>query len=294
MVSLSNRTTGSRLFDVVNVTFMLAVVFVTLYPMYYIAIISVSDGNEVLQGNVWIWPKGTNLETYRFVLKDPSIVRSMLNTLFYTSLGTFINILFTAMCAYPLSRRRFFARKFVNIVVIITMFFQGGLIPLYLVVMKLGLINTVWAIVLVPAINAWYMFIMRTFFQGIPEELHESALMDGANDLVILIRIILPLARPVIATLLLFYAVFHWNRYLQPMIFLNEKSKYPIQLILRSIVVAGRMEQTNQIGAATDYMVIEKSIKYAVIMISTLPILMVYPFLQKYFVKGVMVGALKG
>lgn len=294
MVRLKNRSFGSRVFDYINVVFMLSVVFVTLYPMYYIAIISLSDGNEVLHGNVWIWPKGANLETYRFVLKDPSIVRSMLNTIFYTSLGTFINILFTSMCAYPLSRRKFFARKSVNIIVIITMFFQGGLIPLYLVVMKLGLINTVWAIVLVPAINAWYMFIMRTFFQGIPEELHESALMDGANDLVILIRIILPLARPVIATLLLFYAVFHWNQYLHPMIFLNEKSKYPIQLILRSIVVAGRMEQTNQIGAATDYMVIEKSIKYAVIMISTLPILMVYPFLQKYFVKGVMVGALKG
>jgi putative aldouronate transport system permease protein len=200
----------------------------------------------------------------------------------------------TAMCAYPLSRRDFTGRKAITVGVTITMLFSGGLIPLYLVVLKLGLINTVWAIVLVPAINTWYMFIMRTFFQGLPESMHESAIIDGANDVVILIRIVLPLAKPVIATLLLFYAVFHWNSYFNALIFLNEKIKYPMQLIIRSVVVAGRMEFTNEIGAATDYMVIEKTIKYAVIMVATVPILLVYPFLQKYFVKGIMVGAIKG
>ena len=293
-MSVKNRSFGSNAFDVVNVFCMLVVIIVTLYPMYYIAIVSLSDGKTVLQGKVTLIPRDINLEAYKFVLKDPTTLRGMFNTIYYTALGTFINIFMTSLCAYPLSRRNFTGRKAITIGVTISMFFGGGLIPLYLVVLRLNMINTVWAIVLVPAINTWYMFIMRTFFQGIPESLHESAIIDGANDVIILGRIVLPLAKPVIATLILFYAVFHWNSYFHALIFLNEKTKYPMQLIIRSVVVAGRMEFTNEIGAASDYMVIEKTIKYAVIMIATLPILMVYPFLQKYFVKGIMIGAIKG
>ena len=273
---------------------MLLVVVATLYPMYFIAITSISDGKEVLKGDVVLLPKGINLETYKIVLRDSAIVRSLLNSILYTTVGTAINLTFSAMCAYPLSRSDFSGRKFLTIMVTVTMFFQGGLIPLYLVVMNIGLLNTIWAVVLVPAINVWWMFIMRTYFQSQPVAMREAAVMEGANDIGILLRIVLPLAKPMMATMLLFYAVMHWNSFFQAMIFLNEKKKYPIQLLLRSVVIAGRMEQTNEIGAASEYMVIEKTIKYGVIMVSTLPILLVYPFLQKYFVKGVMIGAIKG
>jgi putative aldouronate transport system permease protein len=290
----SDRPLTSYLFDLLNVALLLGVIFVTLYPMYYIAIVSFSDGKEVLLGRVRFWPRGINLASYQMVLRDPIIIRSLFNSIFYTSFGTLINLVLSTLCAYPLSRRDFSGRKWLTLYVAITMFFQGGLIPLYLVVLQLGLLDTMWAIVLVPAINAFYMFIMRTYFQGQPTALHEAAIIDGANDIQILARIVVPLAKPIMATMLLFYAVQHWNSFFHALIFLTEKKRYPLQLILRSVVVESTFEQMNDIGAATDFMVVEKTIRFSVIMVSTLPILLVYPFLQKYFVKGVMIGALKG
>ncbi len=292
--AFSGRSLGSHSFDIVNVVLLLGVVFVTLYPMYYIAIISFSDGKEVLLGRVRFWPRGINLQSYQMVLRDDTVIRSLFNSILYTSVGTLINLVLSTLCAYPLSRRDFSGRKLLTLYVAITMFFQGGLIPLYLVVLQLGLLDTMWAIVLVPAINAFYMFIMRTYFQGQPTALHEAAIIDGANDLQILARIVVPLAKPIMATMLLFYAVQHWNSFFHALIFLTEKRLYPLQLILRSVVVEATFEQMNDIGAATDFMVLEKTIRFSVIMVSTLPILLVYPFLQKYFVKGVMIGALKG
>ena len=288
------RPLSSHLFDVFNIALLLGVIFVTLYPMYYIAIVSISDGKEVLLGRVRFWPRGLNLQSYQIVLRDPTIIRSLFNSILYTSTGTLINLVLSTLCAYPLSRRDFSGRKLLTLYVAITMFFQGGLIPLYLVVLQLGLLDTMWAIVLVPAINAFYMFIMRTYFQGQPTALHEAAIIDGANDAQILARIVVPLAKPIMATMLLFYAVQHWNSFFHALIFLTEKRRYPLQLILRSVVVESTFEQMNDIGAATDFMVLEKTIRFSVIMVSTLPILLVYPFLQKYFVKGVMIGALKG
>ena len=290
----SGTSVGSRAFDVINLVLLLGVIVITLYPMYYIAIVSISDGKEVLLGRVRFLPRGINFQSYEVALRDPAIIRSLFNSILYTSVGTLINLVLSTMCAYPLSRRDFSGRKVLTLYVAITMFFQGGLIPLYLVVLGLGLLNTMAAIVLVPAINAWYMFIMRTYFQGQPAALHEAAIIDGANDIQILVRIVVPLAKPIMATMLLFYAVQHWNSFFQALIFLSEKRRYPLQLILRSVVVESTFEQMNEIGAATDFMVLEKTLRFAVIMISTLPIVLVYPFLQKYFVKGVMIGALKG
>ena len=292
--AISDRSLGSYSFDVVNVVLLLAVVFVTLYPMYYILIVSFSDGKEVLLGRVRFWPRGINLQSYQMVLRDDTVIRSLFNSILYTSVGTAINLVLSTLCAYPLARRDFSGRKLLTLYVAITMFFQGGLIPLYLVVLQLGLLDTMWAIVLVPGINAFYMFIMRTYFQGQPTALHEAAIIDGANDIQILARIVVPLAKPIMATMLLFYAVQHWNSFFHALIFLTEKRLYPLQLILRSVVVEATFEQMNDIGAATDFMVLEKTIRFSVIMVSTLPILLVYPFLQKYFVKGVMIGALKG
>jgi putative aldouronate transport system permease protein len=287
------KSFSSVTFDVANTIIMLMVIFVTLYPFYYIAIISISDGKMVARGEVRAWPRGITLDTYKLVFQDPDILRSLRNSIVYTTVGTLLNLTFTALCAYPLSRRNFTGRTFFTVFFTVTMFFAGGLIPLYLVVLKLGLLNTMWALVLPVAINTWYMFIMRTYFQGIPESLHESAIMDGANELVILARIILPLAKPILATLLLFYAVAHWNDFFHALIYIDEKKKWPMTMILRSILILGRIEATNEI-AETDFTVIEKTIKYATIMVSTFPILMVYPFVQRYFVKGVMIGAIKG
>lgn len=289
-----DKTFGSRLFDKINMLLLILVVIATLYPFYYITIISLSNGNAVLRGEVRLWPVGLTLESYKLVFQNPAVPTSLRNSLVYTTLGTLINLIMTTLCAYPLARPRFSGRTVFTWVVTLTMFFSGGLIPLYLLIMQLGLINNMWALLLPGAINVWNMFILRTSFQQIPEELYEAALIDGANDLQTLIRVALPLSKAVLATLLMFYAVAHWNDFFNALIFLNDRAKYPIQLIMRNIVILGRFEQTNELGAASDFAAIEQTLKYATIMVSTLPILAVYPFVQKYFVRGVMIGAIKG
>ena len=294
MAMIRDKSLGSILFDVFIIVFMVLVVFATLYPFYYIAIVSISDGKMVTRGEITVIPRGITFESYKLVLKDPTIIRSLANSVLYTVVGTLVNLSFTSLCAYPLSRPKFSGKTFFTLMFTLTMFFSGGLIPLYLVVLRLGIMNTIWALVLPTAISTWYMFIMRTYYQGIPESLHESAIIDGANDLVILWRIVLPLAKPIMATLLLFYAVGQWNDFFSALIYLDEKRKWPMTMILRSILIIGRMGEATNETLETDFTVIEMTIKYATIMVSTLPILLVYPFVQKYFVKGVMIGAIKG
>jgi putative aldouronate transport system permease protein len=293
-MNIRDTSWGSRLFDKINILLMIAIVCVTLFPFYHIALISLSNGNAVLRGEVKFLPVGFTLDSYRLVMEDPAIPRALMNSVIYTIVGTFINLVMTALCAYPLARATFSGRTLFTWMVAFTMLFSGGLIPLYLLVMQLGLLNSIWAIVLPTAINPWFMFILRTSFKQVDESIYEAALIDGANDLQILWQIAVPLAKPTMATLLLFYAVAHWNEFFYPMIFLDDRTKYPIQLIMRNIVLLGRAEQTHELGGATDFAVIEQTLKYATIMVSTLPILAVYPFVQKYFVRGVMVGAIKG
>jgi putative aldouronate transport system permease protein len=284
---------GSRIFEAANIVLLLLVAFITLYPMYYIFIVSISGGTFIVQGRVNFIPRGINGEAYRMVFRNQDIWRSYINTLLYTGLGTIVNIICTAMCAYPLSRSDFYGRRFFTFIIVLTMFISGGMIPLYLVINQLKMINTMWAIVLPPAISTYNMIIMRTFFGGIPVSLQESAYLDGANDIHILMKIILPLSKPIIATLTLFYAVQHWNSFFPALLYLNSKVKYPVQLILRDIVVAGEFsEQSGEITQSLS--IIATNYKYAVIIISVVPILCVYPFLQKYFAKGVMIGAVKG
>ena len=285
---------ASRLFDRFNVLFMILVVLATFYPLWYVAAISFSDGNAVLRGEVNLWPVDFTLESYRLVFRDPLTVRSLLNSVFYTTLGTAINLFVTALCAYVLARPRFSGRKFFTWVVTITMFFSGGLIPLYLVVLKLGLQNTMWSFLLCDAMNVWWMFILRTQFQAIHPEIYDAALTDGASEFQTFARVVLPLAKPVLATLLLFYAVGHWNSWFYPLMFLDDAAKYPIQLILRKVVLLGRFDETHEMDASVDYAVVERTLKYATIMVAVVPILGVYPFVQRYFTKGVRVGAIKG
>ncbi|MCL6429290.1 MAG: carbohydrate ABC transporter permease [Anaerolineae bacterium] len=288
------KSASSRLLDTLITLIMILVVLATLYPFYYLTIVSLSHGNAVLRGDVRLWPVGLTLESYALVFHDPAVPRSLMNSVRYTVVGTLINLVMTSLCAYPLARPRFSGRKVLTWVVSLTMFFSGGLIPLYLVVMQLGIKNSMWALVLPWAINVWNMFILRTGFQQIPEEVYEAATIDGANDLQTMVQVILPLSKPVLATLLMFYAVGHWNEFFNALIFLDDRNLYPIQLVMRNIVILGQFEQTNQLGAAADFAVVEQTLRYATIMVSTLPILAVYPFVQKYFVRGVMIGAIKG
>ncbi len=289
------RSPAEIAFDVLIHAVLLALCFAILYPLYYMLIVSVSDGLSVMRGAVSWLPINANLETYKVVLRDPSILGSYMNTIVYTSLGTAIAVALTALCAYPLSRQGFYGRPLYARLIIFTMFFEGGIIPSYMVIHRLGLIDTLWAIVLPPAINAWYMVVMRTFFQQIPNELHESAHIDGANDLAVFARIVLPISTPVVATMVLFYAVWHWNSFFPALLYLNRKASYPMQLIMRNIVVSSSMaEQTEMLSGETSIIITGLNVKYAVIFITVAPIITVYPFIQKYFVKGMLVGSLKG
>lgn len=292
---LIRRTRGEVVFDTVNVLFLLGVAFATLYPFYYIFIVSISSGIAVLNRQVSFFPRDVTLIAYELLMDYPLLWSSYRNTLLYVSVGTAINLGVTALCAYPLSKKRFVFRRTFMFLIVLTMFFQGGMIPLYMVVRRLGILNSIWAITLPTAVHTFYMIIMRTFFQGIPEDLTESAYIDGANDIFVFIRIILPLSTPILATLTLFYAVNHWNSFLPALIYLRSASKYPLQIFLRNMVVDGSMgELANEMGGGSDFFAIDTTVKYAAIIYTTAPILILYPFLQKYFVKGMMIGSLKG
>ena len=288
---IKRETRGDKIFSVCVYILLALVCLIVIYPLYYMFIVSISNGYAVIRGEVTLLPKGVNFGAYQYMLSDRYVPRSYLNTLIYTFFGTLINVVMTALCAYPLSRKKLYGRGFFTMLIVFTMFFDAGIISNFMVVLSLGIKNTIWAILLPPAINVWYMIIMRTFFQGIPEELHESAYIDGANDLVIFGRIILPLSKAVLATMVVFYAVWHWNSFFPELVYLDDRMLYPMQLILRNMLLE------SDAGSATvssDVAVMGRNIKYAAVFITVLPILVVYPVAQKYFVKGVMVGSLKG
>lgn len=284
---------GRLLFNILNALFMVLLCIMTLYPFLYILAASFSSPLFISQGKVGIVPLGFTTTAYRMVFEYPMLWRSYYNTVYYTVFGTAINILLTVFAAYPLSRKSFLGRKFFSLMVFIPIIFTSGLIPSFLVVNGLGLRNTVWAMVLPMAIMSFNVIIMRTFFEEIPSALEESARIDGAAHSVILLRIILPLSLPSIATIGLFYAVGHWNSFFSALLYLRDPQKHPIQIILRNIVVMNQTEMVMQ-SVESDRAQIGETIKYATIMVATAPILAVYPFIQKYFVKGAMLGSVKG
>jgi putative aldouronate transport system permease protein len=274
---------------------MLLLIFVTLYPLYYMGIISISSGDAVNRGEVFFRPIGINWQAYKIIFDDPSIMQAYGNTLKYTVLGVCTNLLMTILCAYPLSKSYLYGKQLLSLFVVFTMFFDGGLIPRYLIVHSLGLVNSMWALLLPTAINVFNMILMRTFFQNVPDALHESATVDGAGEWRILVQIVLPLSLPVMATMFLFYSVAYWNSFFPALIYLNDKNLYPLQIILRNIVIAGDMashgaEMTSGNGMA----VMAQNIKYAVVFVAILPVLAIYPFVQKYFIQGAMLGSVKG
>ena len=293
-LKFKNMRTGDKVFDIVNYTLLTLIMVIVLYPVLYIVAASFSDPQAVVSGEVFILPVRPTLRGYEAVFKNKKILTGFANSVYYLVVGTLLNLVMTMLCAYPLSRKEFYGRGIFTGIVVFTMFFDAGIISNYMVVQSAGLMNSIWAIILPGAINVWYMIIMRTFFSDIPEELFESARLDGANDLTIFVKMVLPLSKAVLATMVLFYAVGFWNQWLQPLIYLNDRNRFPMQLILRNIVLGTDAALSKSMSASADMATMSLNIKYAVIFITILPILMVYPFVQKYFVKGVMVGSVKG
>ncbi|MBA2943715.1 carbohydrate ABC transporter permease [Paenibacillus sp. CGMCC 1.16610] len=286
-------TSGERTFGYFNMLLMLVLCAVTLYPFLYVAFASLSDATSLLQHRgIMLKPAGFDLGAYKAVFENPMIMKGYQNTLIYVVLGTTINLLMTSIGAYVLSRPNLYFKNIIMFFIVVTMVFHGGLIPSYLLVNSLGMMNTMWAILIPGAINTFNMIIMRTSFQGIPVSLEESARMDGANDWVILFRIVIPLSMPVIAVMILWYAVGHWNSYFNALVYLRNREAYPLQLVLREILISNNTDSM-MAGGGDDKYAIGETIKYAAIMVSTLPIICLYPFLQKYFVQGVLIGAIK-
>jgi putative aldouronate transport system permease protein len=288
------RTFGEQVFDAVNIVIMLSVIVITIYPIFYVLVASFSDpGRLVASSGLLFRPLGFHTMGYQKVFENPLILFGYKNTILYTSVGTCINIIMTTLAAFVLSRKRFYLRHFFMFIVTFTMFFSGGLIPTYLQVRTYGLYNTMWALILPGAMSAWNMIIMRTSFLSIPDSLEESARIDGATNLTILLRIILPLSTAIVAIMVLFYAVAHWNSWFSAMIYLRTRTKYPLQLVLREVLIANMTDSMSAGESSSERQALGEVIKYAMIIVATVPILLIYPFLQKYFVKGVMVGAIK-
>lgn len=272
------------------------VIIIMLVPLIFVLAASFSDPDLVLKGKVLLYPKGITMKAYQMVFENNEIWRGYMNTIFYTITGTLISVALTMLAAYPLSRKQFFGRKILLLIMVFTMYFNGGMIPTYLLVRDLGMYNSVWAIILPAAISTYNLIVAKTFFEtSIPEELFESALLDGCGNIKMLFKIVLPLAKSILAILVLYYAVDMWNSYFNALIYLNEDKKYPLQIILRNILLIGQTEQfgTNDVGMAEKIKMAE-AVKYAVIVVSSLPMIILYQFVQKHFVKGVMIGAIKG
>lgn len=303
MISAIKESRGDKLFLAFVYLFLTAALIVVLYPLVYMLSASVSTPRFVNSGEMWLLPKGFTLEGFKLVLDNAKIWMGYRNTILYTVVGTLINLAVTLPAAYALSRRDFYGRQLFMILILITMFFNGGLVPTYLVVRDLGLINSMWALILPVSATVWNIIVARTFFHStIPKELQEAAHIDGCTNLRLFIKIVLPLSSPIIAVMALFYGVMHWNSYFSALIYLNDESKFPLQMILRQILVlqeataetTGGTMTADMAAIASSKAELASMVKYAVIIVSTLPIIAVYPFLQRFFVQGVMIGSVKG
>ncbi|WNQ09235.1 carbohydrate ABC transporter permease [Paenibacillus aurantius] len=280
--------------DLIIGILLLGVVAATLLPFVYMIAVSLSKDVYVLKGEVSLWPKGFNLKMYRLVLNDPRITTSYLNTILYVALGTTVSLLITSAGAFAISKKEMPLHKTFTLLIVFTMFFSGGMIPTFLVVKSYGLIDTIWAMVLPTAISTWNLIVMRTFFSAMPKEIEESGKLDGLNDIGIFFRLVLPLSTAVLATIGLFYAVGIWNNFTSALLYLRDQDRFPLQVVLRNIVLQGQITSSDVSSVGGDNLVVDDSLKFATIVVSTLPILLVYPFLQKYFVKGAMIGSVKG
>ncbi|MGN1370382.1 MAG: carbohydrate ABC transporter permease [Aristaeellaceae bacterium] len=284
---------GERVYTIVVYTLLAVFCLLIVIPLLHIISGSFSDPMSLLRGEVGLLPKGFTTAMYEKVFKDSEIWQGYKNTIIYTVVGTLISVALTACGAYPLSRKDFFGGNLFMGLFVFTMFFSGGMIPTYLLVKNLGMLNTMWALVLPSAVSTYNLIIMRTFFQtSIPGELAESASLDGCNDLGIFFRIVIPLSAPIFAVMVLFYGVAQWNSWFPALLYISDRTLYPLQMVLREVLI--QSDISNMAGSTGDVEVIGDGLKYATMVVATLPIMCLYPFLQKYFVKGVMIGAVKG
>jgi len=292
------RDTGADLaFNIFNTTFLVVVLLAVLYPLVYVVSASFSDPIAVSSGKVWLWPVDFTVRAYTTIFEYGRVWTGYMNSIFYAVVGTAVNVALTLLAAYPLSRRDLFGRQPIMFLFVFSMIFSGGLIPFFLIVNKLGMYDTRWAMILPQALSVWNMIIAITFFRtSFPPELLEAAQLDGCNDFQYFYKIVLPLSGPIIAVLCLFYAVNHWNQYFTALIFLANKDLFPLQLVLRDILVANTidlnlLEDARTMAAKAG---MRDLLKFALIVVASVPVLAIYPFVQKHFVKGMMIGSVKG
>jgi len=266
------------------------------YPLIYVISASFSDPNEIISGSMWLFPRGIQLDAFKGVLKESRIWTGYLNTIIYSVTGTAINIALTTMAAYPLSRKELYGRSVITFLITFTMFFSGGLIPNFLLVKSLGMYNTMWALIIPGSISVYNFLIMRNYFQtSIPEEMIEAAYMDGCTNIGALFKIVLPLSKSILAVMFLFYLVAHWNDYFNALIYIRDSAKYPLQIFIREILIKNSYGFLSTGGdQVQEASMLFTSMQYAVILVASIPVLVIYPFMQRYLVKGVMLGSIKG
>lgn len=291
-----SETRGDKVFDIVNYIILTIALLIVAYPLYFIVIASISDPVAIYSGEVFLLPKRITMEGYQRIMGYKTFFSGYRNTLVYTLVGTAINVACTIPAAYSLSRKDLAGRNVIMMLVTFTMLFSGGMIPSYLLVMQLGIYDTMWAVILPVAVSSYNLIVARTFFQqNIPDELLEAAQLDGCSNARFFCSIVLPLSKSIIAVMVLFYAVSHWNSYFNALIYLKTQAKYPLQLVLRNILFENSMgDMVEDASTLAAQQRIGDLIKYGIIMASSLPLLILYPFLQKYFIQGVMIGAVKG
>ena len=293
----AKKSAGDIVLDIVVYFFVVLIIAVTLYPIIYAFSMAISSPTEAARGHVYFLPKGFSLLAIRKVLSDPSVLRYYGNTLWYTFVGTVLGIITSCLGAYPLSRPEFKQRSLFTKIILFTMFFSGGMIPTYIVVTKyLGLYNSRWAIILPQLTTAWYILVAKSFFEELPADIGESARIDGASEYRIFAQFYVPLSKPVLAVLALYYAVSHWNGYFQAMLYLGRKELQPLAMYVRSVVIQSSMSAVGEsaVDIDADMLLSTLQVKYAVIVVSVVPMLLIYPFLAKNLEKGLLIGAVKG
>ena len=292
-----NSSAGDKAFIILVYVLLSAVMLIVLYPLIYIVSASFSDPQAVVSGKVMLWPVDVTLRGYKAVFRNPKILTGFMNSFIYMGVGTVVNLIMTMLCAYPLSRKEFTARNKIAALFVFTMYFSGGLMPTYMVVNKLGLINTRWAMIIPSAMSTYNMIIARTYMvNSIPDELYEAAQIDGCSPFKYLLKVVVPLCKPILAVLTLYYGIAKWNNYFDAMLYINDASLQPLTIVLREILIQNQIDPTmlTDASALSKLQGMTELLKYAVIVVASVPVLAIYPFVQKYFVKGVTIGAVKG
>lgn len=296
-IKFRNMRTGDKIFEIINFTLLTLVTIVILYPVLYIIAASLSDSQAVIAGEVYIFPVRPTLRGYEAVFKNKKILTGFANSFFYLIVGTALNLVMTMLCAYPLSRKEFRARGPIAMFFVFTMYFSGGLVPSYMLISNLHLINTRWAMIIPTAMSTYNMIICRTYMtNSIPDEMYEAAQIDGCTPWKYFIRIVTPLCKPILAVLTLYYGVAKWNNYFDAMLYLRKDSMQPLTIIMREILIQNKVDMT-QIGDASNLAKLQgmsELLKYSTIVVASVPVMLLYPFVQKHLVKGVMIGAVKG